>query len=92
MLVSVNEVLKLVDNLESNKSAGMDGLNGKCMKNVDVILSVLLSFCFTCMLKHSYLPSAMLDSVIIPLVKNKCGESGDLSDKNSYRPIAISCT
>ena len=88
MLVSVNEVLKLVDNLESNKSAGMDGLNGECMKNADVILSVLLSFCFTCMLKHSYLPHAMLDSVIIPLVKNKCG---DLSDKNNYRPIAISC-
>ena len=50
MLVSVNKVLKLVDNFESNKSAGMDGLNGECMKNADVILSVLLSFCFTCML------------------------------------------
>ena len=58
------------------------------MKNADVILSVLLSLCFTCMLKHSYLPPAMLDSVIIPLVKNKCG---DLSDKNNYRPIVISC-
>ena len=88
MLVSVNKVLTLVDNLESNKSAGMDGLNGECMKNTDVILSVLLSFCFTYMLKHSYLLSAMLDSVIIPLVKNK---SGDLSDKNNYRPIVISC-
>ena len=74
MLVSVNEVLKLVDNLESNESAGMDGLNGEYMKNADVILSVLLSFCFTCMLKHSYLPPAMLDSVIIPLVKNNCGD------------------
>ena len=30
----------------------------------------------------------MLDSVIIPLVKNKCG---DLSDISNYRPIAISC-
>ena len=29
----------------------------------------------------------MLDSVIVPLVKNKCG---DLSDKNNYRPIALS--
>ena len=62
----MNEVLILVDNLESNKSAGVH-------KNADVILSVLLSFCFTCVLKHSYLPSAMLDSVIIPSVKNKCG-------------------
>ena len=40
------------------------------------------------MLKHCYLPPTMLDSVIIPLVKNKCG---DLSDNNNYRPIAISC-
>ena len=82
MLVSVNEVLKLVDNLEIG--VGMDGLNGEYMKNADIILSVLLSICFTNMLKHSYLPSAMLDSVTIPLVKNKCG---DLSDKNYYRPI-----
>ena len=39
MLDSVNKVLKLVDNLESNKSAGMDGLNGECIKHADVILS-----------------------------------------------------
>ena len=88
MHVTVNEVLSLVHSLESGKSAGLDGLNGECLKYADVILSVLLSFCFTCMFKHSYLPSAMLDSVIIPLVKNKCG---DLSDISNYRPIAISC-
>ena len=29
----------------------------------------------------------MLDSVIVPLVKNR---NGDLSDKNNYRPIALS--
>ena len=88
MHVTVNEVLSLVHSLKSGKSAGLDGLNGECLKYADVILSVLLSFCFTCMFKHSYLPSALLDSVIIPLVKNKCG---DLSDISNYRPIAISC-
>ena len=31
----------------------------------------------------------MLDSVVVPLVKNK---NGDLSDKNNYRPIALSST
>ena len=30
---------------------------------------------------------SMLDSVIVPLVKNR---NGDLSDKNNYRPIALS--
>ena len=88
MVVSVNEVLSLVHNLENGKSAGLDCLSGECFKYADAILSVLLLFCFTCMFKHSYLPSAMLDSVIIPLVKNKCG---DLSDTSNYMPIAISC-
>ena len=65
-------------NLESGKSAGVDGLNGECLKYADVILSVLLSFCFTCMFKHSYLPSAMLDTVIIQSVMNKCGDLSDI--------------
>ena len=50
------------------------------------ILPVLLSICFTCMFKHCNLPISMLDSVIVPLVKNR---NGDLSDKNNYRPIAF---
>ena len=29
----------------------------------------------------------MINSVIIPLIKNKCG---DQTDKNNYRPIALS--
>ena len=44
MIVSVNEVLCLMHNLESDKSAGLD----ECLKYADAILSVLLSFCFTC--------------------------------------------
>ena len=39
------------------------------------------------MFKHCYLPISMLDSVIVPLVKHR---NGDLSDKNNYRPIALS--
>ena len=33
----------------------------------------------------------MLDSVIRPLVKNKCGDLSDTSNYIVYRPIAISC-
>ena len=41
VLISVNEVLKLVDNLESNKSAGMDG-----SYNVHVHVQIILTiFC-----------------------------------------------
>ena len=41
------------------------------------------------MFKHCYLPIGILNSVIIPLVKNK---NGDLSDGNNYRPMALSST
>ena len=39
------------------------------------------------MFKHCYMPQSMINSVIVPLVKNK---SCDLTDKNNYRLIALS--
>ena len=39
------------------------------------------------MFKHCYIPQCMINSVIIPLIKNKCG---DQTDKNNYKPIALS--
>ena len=37
-------------------------------------------------LSHGYLPSTLIKTTIIPIVKKK---SGNLSDSNNYRPIAI---
>ena len=51
------------------------------------LLCLLLSIGFTCMFKHCYIPQCMINSVIVPLIKNKCG---DQTDKNNYRPIALS--
>ena len=86
MRVSVTEVLDLLQGLANDKATGMDG---ESLIFADPILALLLSICFTCMFKHSYLPVSMLDSVVVALVKNK---NGDLSDKNNYRPIALSST
>ena len=38
------------------------------------------------MFKHCYIPQCMINSVIIHLIKNKCG---DHTDKNNYRSIAL---
>ena len=89
MHVSVSEVLDLLRGQPNDKATSMDGLSGEILKFADLILAVLLSICFTCMFKHCYLPSSMLDSVVVPLVKNI---NGDLSGKNNYRPIALSST
>ena len=39
------------------------------------------------MFKHCYMPQSMINSVSVPLVKNKYSI---LTDKNNYRPIALS--
>ena len=87
MYVTMSEVLDVVKDLPNRKSSGLDGLNGESLKYADPLLCLLLSICYTCMFKHSYMPQSMINSIIVPLVKNRCG---NLTDKNNYRPIALS--
>ena len=87
MHVTMSEVNEVVKSLPSRKSSGLDGLNDESLKHADPLLCLLLSICYTCIFKHCYMPQSMVNSVIVPLVKNK---SGDLTDKNNYRPIALS--
>ena len=35
---------------------------------------------------HGYLPSMFMKTAIVPIIKNK---TGDTSDNNNYRPIAL---
>ena len=71
MHVTMCEVFKVVKSLPNRKSSGLDGLNGKSLKHADQVLCLLLSICYTCMFKHCYMPQSMINSVIVPLVKNK---------------------
>ena len=87
MYVTMSEVLEVVKDLPNRKSSGLDGLNGESLKYADPLLCLLLSICYTCMFKHSYMPQSMINSIVVPLVKNRCG---NLTDKNNYRPIALS--
>ena len=89
MHVSAAEAMELIREISNGNAAGMDGLSGESLKYANHILSVLLSICFIYMFNHCYFPIGMLNSVIVPLGKNK---NGDLSDRNNYRPIALSST
>ena len=42
---------------------------------------------FTSMFIHGHAPESMVETVLVPVLKNK---AGDLSDTNNYRPIALS--
>ena len=68
------EVLQIVKDLPNAKFSGLDGLNGKSLKYAHPLLCLLLSIGFTCMFDHCYILQCMINSVIIPLVKNKFGD------------------
>ena len=53
------------------------------------VLHVLLSLLFTSFITHfitHLLPPDFMTTALVPIIKNK---TGDTSDKNNYRPIAL---
>ena len=86
MSVSTKSVSKIIGKLECGKSAGPDGIGAEYLKFSNIKIHVLLSLCFTLCLAHGYLPPAMIETTIVPIVKNKYG---NLSDSSNYRPIAL---
>ena len=69
----MKEVPMIVNDLTSGKSSGFDSLNSERLKYPDPLVCLLLPICFTCMFTHCYMPSSMIKSIIVPLLKNKCG-------------------
>ena len=86
MCVSTKSVSEIIGKLECGKSAGPDGIDAEYLKFSNIKIHVLLSLCFILCLAHGYLPPAMIETTIVPIVKNK---SGNISDSINYRPIAL---
>ena len=86
MTVSARDVSNLISQLKCGKAAGSDELCGEYFKFAHDTLYALLSMCFTLFFTHCYLPLSMNETIIVPIVKNKCG---NVSDSNNYRPIAL---
>jgi hypothetical protein len=87
MITSAFELQNAISKLKLNKACVPDGLISEHFKYSHTKLSVLLSCCFTAMLSHGFIPLFMLDTFIVPIVKNPCGK---LTDMKNYRPIALS--
>ena len=84
--ITANEVDTGIKALKKGKCAGPDALTSESLIHSHFNVSILLSLCFNAMFVHGFMPETLLESVIIPLVKNKCA---NLSDINNYRPVAI---
>jgi len=86
-ICSFVDVQKAIKLLKTGKASGPDGLSSEHYKFADDRLCVLLALFFTCAVTHGYLPASFMNSTIVPLLKNK---TGDITDPNNYRPIALS--
>ena len=72
--------------LKSGKSCGVDGLAAEHFLFAHRITHVYLSLLVNTFNLHGYLPADFVKTAIVPIIKNK---TGDTSDKNNYRPIAL---
>jgi len=84
LLDSVEDCIKM---LKPNKAAGIDGLSAEHIINSHPCIIVHLKLLFTMMLSHSFVPDAFGRGIVIPIVKDRCG---DVSSVDNYRPITLS--
>ena len=72
MTVSCIDISNLISQLKCGKAAGSDDLCAEYFKFAHNKLHILLPICFTLFFTHSYLPAPMIETIIVPIVKNKC--------------------
>jgi hypothetical protein len=82
------EVKEAIHKLKKGKSVGMDTLNSEHFIYASDKIYVYLCILFNTMLCHGYVPSKLMDTMLISLVKDK---KGNVTDSDNYRPIALTC-
>jgi hypothetical protein len=80
------QVSHCISQLDHQEAAGLDSLSAESLFYAHHRLHILLSLNFNVCFTHGSVPTSLLDTFIIPILKNKCG---DMTDHNNYRPIAI---
>ena len=81
-----DDTADILSKLDKGKACGLDGLFSEHLIYGGWRLSVLLTLCFNACLSHGYMPPNLTKTVIVPVIKEKTGDS---SDKGNYRPIAL---
>ena len=84
--ITADDVRNSLKETKLGKSAGIDGLAAEHFIYSHTSITVHLSLLFSCMLTHGCMPDAFMKTSLIPILKNK---NGDTSAKSNYRPIAI---
>ena len=81
-----NDIAEILPQLKLRKSSGNDGIAGEHLRYAHDKITFYLSMLFNAMLIHGYMPQDLMDTILIPIVKDR---KGVITDKNNYRPVAI---
>ena len=85
--ISLEDVFDSVLNLKNGKSEDDDGICAEHFLNAPYIVFQKLHTLFNDMIRHSFVPNQFRFGSIIPIVKDRHGNHGDV---NNYRGITIS--
>lgn len=83
---SAKDVTKVIKSMVRGKSPGHDHLSVEHLRHAGTHLPRVLAMFFNLCISHSYLPSPLMRTIVVPIVKNK---TGDISDPANYRPISL---
>ncbi|XP_045506381.1 uncharacterized protein LOC123702662 [Colias croceus] len=83
---TTKEVRAVIKGMVRGKSPGHDSLSIEHLQHAGVHLPRVLAMFFTMCLGHSHLPDNLMRTIVVPIIKNK---TGDTSDVNNYRPISL---
>ena len=78
------QVYKLIKELDTSKSAGLDQISSKFLKDAFLVLVPQLVFMFNLSLSSSVFPESWKVARVVPIYKG-----GSRSDVGNYRPISL---
>lgn len=81
---TTSEVSKIIDNLNSNTSTGLDGISTKTIKCLKPIIIDRLTNCINLCLAQGIFPDTLKVAKVTPIHK-----SGVKTDPNNYRPVSV---
>ena len=84
---SLNTTIDAIFSMKQGKCPDDNGINAEHFQNAPLILLIRLTTLFNLMKAHAYVPTQFRFGTIIPIIKDRNGNS---SDTNNYRGITIS--
>nr|XP_053623977.1 uncharacterized protein LOC128682936 [Plodia interpunctella] len=74
---TADDIDKIIKCMCRGKSPGHDGLSIEHLQHAGLHLPRVLNMLFSLCMSHSYLPSEMMKTVVVPIVKNRTGDTSD---------------